>query len=188
LFAGLASVAAILAITATSALASTVPASWSQLKAGEAQTGEIGAPAPITIYKAGASPTSCSQAKYQNGFAWNEGSAIFAPIYELVFKCPENKYFDLAVALESGAYSSEAGYTFTVENGTASFGSPWGAYAGNGALTKGVSFTNGSGSAPSSITLTKDDLGALYSGGAHISVSGTFTVTLEKGALLTLTH
>jgi hypothetical protein len=177
---------AMAAVTAASASATIVSAKFSTSSEFYIKA------ASVTIKKKGESPKSCSLVNPVRAAEFGAGSFIGSneSFFDAVkFTCSGSA--PLKVSFNGQMkYDTETGrYWLQVHDGPSNtLESPWGAYWQKTGETDQWTWVNGSGSTPSTMTLSEQWVGYLASTGENITISGTLTATTLAGGLITLTH
>ncbi|HEX6780615.1 MAG TPA: hypothetical protein VF125_01155 [Solirubrobacterales bacterium] len=117
-------------------------------------------------------------------------SQIF-PFFQVVLECTGGTILWVPLYASTGRYDTVTGaYSMLLYTGVnREYTSPYGKYiAGYGGKQVTTGWTNGSGETQSTVDFNETWLGALSSGLANITLSGTITATTSTGGLLTLSH
>lgn len=150
----------------------------------------------LTVKKNGGEAKTC-ELKSATGIA-SEKSPGYIQVYtnafdlQTYFTCTGGTKFSLGFYPALGRYDTITGaYSLNLTHLAKEYASPWGGYqAGyyspNGEIIAG--WTNGSGATSSTIDFNELNVGALTSGFAKITVSGSLTATTSTGGLLTQSH
>jgi hypothetical protein len=172
----LATAAVAMALVASTAAASVVPATWTT-------TGSVEFKGSLKLTKTGALPKTCTVAHHATALNETGRGLLTGDWFLLKGYCEGGGEIQMAMWQNPLEWDSASGYLLRFAHLTSELFSPYGQYS-TAQFT--VPFTNGSGGTKSSITFSETVIG--YYGGNAIKAAGTLTISDGSTGTRTLTH